>query len=266
MNTCIFHSVNSGLYFWDGMAGLLADGIHDGPEQGFSPMPAFLVGQLNRHRGLFAHTDGVLFTHQHPDHFQRSGLHRLMSAQEDLRIYGPGLPENRASVRPIRPGLCRVQMAGAYILAKDTLHDGRQYRNVAHQSYLICMGGETFFLAGDAVLSEEDGRIFSDFYGGAVDAAFLNLYQLSSPEGQAFLRLLKPRRIFLEHLPFREDDRYHYRSLARQVAKLLPDDLPTAEILSHMSWIDGKAAQWEPNEKGADLDALSGVAQHGSLF
>lgn len=266
MNTCIFHSVNSGLYFWDGMAGLLADGIHDGPEQGFSPMPAFLAGQLAKHTGLFAHTDGVLFTHLHADHFQRSGLRRLMHDRPDLRIYGPGLPETYASVRPIRPGLCRVQMAGAYILAKDTLHDGAQFREEAHQSYLIRMGGETFFLAGDAALTLEDGAAFSGFYGGKVDAAFCNLYQLSSPEGQECLRLLRPGRIFLIHLPFREDDRYHYRSLARQAARALPKDLPPAEILPHMAWLDGKAAQWEPTEKGEEPHALSGIAQHGPLF
>ena len=51
MNTCIFHSVNSGLYFWDGLAGLLVDGIHAGGEQGFSPMPAFLAA-FSRDRKL----------------------------------------------------------------------------------------------------------------------------------------------------------------------------------------------------------------------
>ena len=125
MNTCIFHSVNSGVYFWDGMAGLLVDGIHTGREKGFSPMPEFLALQLSRRVGLFAHTDGVLFTHQHPDHFQRQGLCRLLSSGTSPSVYGPALPETRASIRAIRPGMCRVQMAGAYILACDTLHDGK---------------------------------------------------------------------------------------------------------------------------------------------
>lgn len=266
MNTRIFHSVNSGLYFWDGMAGLLVDGIHTGQEKGFSPMPAFLAGQLARHTGLFAHVDGVLFTHQHPDHFQRQGLHRLLDGPEPPCVYAPGLPENRASIRPIRPGMCRVQMAGAYILAKDTVHDGGKFRDTPHQSYLIRMGGETFFIAGDAALTAEDAAAFSGFYGGEVDGAFLNLYQLSSPRGQDFLRILRPKRLFLEHLPFKEDDRFHYRTLARQAARSLPAGLPRAEILSHMSWIDGRAAQWEPDQKGETGDALPGVAHQGSVL
>lgn len=266
MNTRIFHSVNSGLYIWDGIAGLLVDGIHDGPEQGFSPMPAFLAGQLAAQAGLFAHVDGLLFTHLHKDHFQRTGVHRLLNGPLPPTVYAPGFPEQFASIRHIRPGMCRIQMAGAYVLAKDTVHDRAQYQKDAHQSYLIRMGGETFFIAGDAALTEEDAHAFEGFYGREVEAAFFNLYQLASPGGQAFLRILNPRRVFLIHLPFREDDRFSYRSLARQTVKHLPADLPKVEILPHMAWIDGRAAQWDHQTKGEEHHALSGIPQHGPLF
>ena len=266
MNVAIFHSVNSGLYFWDGIAGLLIDGIHAGREQGFSPMPEFLARQSTIHTGLFAHIDGMLFTHLHPDHFQRTGLLRFLNSPDRPCIYGPGLAENCALVRPIRPGMSRIQMAGIYILAKDTVHDGEQFGADCHQSYLIRMGGETFFIAGDAALTPEDATALSGFYGGEVDCGFFNLYQLSSPEGQAFLRILKPKRIFLEHLPFREDDQYHYRHLARQVVRNFPEDLPQVEILHHMAWVDQKPAQWEFNEMGAVEHALLGITQHRSLL
>ena len=261
MELCIFHSVNSGLYLWDGMAGLMIDGIHDGREFGASPMPAFLVKQLELHSGLFAHTDGVLFTHMHGDHFQRQGLHRLMSGGTPCQpaLYGPGLPESQARIRPIRSGLLRIQVAGAYILAKDTRHDGRRFSNTSHQSYFIRMGGETVFIAGDAALTEEDAASFDGFYGGGVDAGFFNVYQLLSPGGQAFIRRLRPKRVFLEHLPFPEDDKYNYWQLARQVERHFPVDLPQAEILPLMSWLDGKAAQWEPQVQ----EGLPGVLAAG---
>ena len=266
MNTCIFHSVNSGLYFWDGTAGLLVDGIHGGKEKGLSPMPEFLAEQLARRAGLFAHVDGVLFTHGHSDHFQRQGLRRLLSGPGRPGVYGPKLPETYASIRPIRPGMYRVQVAQAYVLAKDTVHDGTGFQNTPHQSDLLRMGGETFFIAGDAALTPEDAAAFQGFYGSRVDAGFFNLYQLVSPQGQDFLRRLRPERIFLEHLPFKEDDPFHYRSLARQAARSMPADLPPVEILSHMSWIDGRAAQWQAEEGGEGRDGLSGVANQGSLL
>lgn len=266
MDLCVFHSVNSGLYLWDGMAGLLIDGIHGGPEYGLSPMPEFLVKQLAHHTGLFAHTDGVLFTHLHGDHFQHQGLLRLMNTPESPAVYGPGLSESQAMVRPIRAGMCRIQMAGAYILAKDTVHDGNQFRAVKHQSYFIKMGGETVFVAGDAMLTAKEATSFAGFYGGGVEAGFFNVYQLLSPRSQDFIRILNPKRIFLEHLPFLEDDKYHYWELARQINKHFPTDLPQPELLPHMSWLDGKAAQWEPREKGALANGISGVTQHGSLL
>ena len=266
MHTAIFHSVDSGLYLWDGENGLLVDGIHQGREEGCSPMPEFLSMQLRRGSGLFAHLTGLLFTHLHRDHYDPERVRHLLRERPELPLYAPGLHSGPAAVRSVRRGEYAVRMGSAYILARDTVHDGERFRGDAHQSYLIRMGGETLFIAGDADLTAEDAAAFSGFYGGAVDAGFFNLYQLSSPQGQDFLRALRPRRIFLEHLPFKEDDRYHYRTLARQVVRSLPGDLPRAEILSHMSWIDGKAAQWEPRGKGDAADDLSGIAQHGSLL
>ncbi len=266
MDIRIFHSVNSGLYFWDGIAGLLVDGIHSGKEKGFSSMPEFLAGQLAKRKGLFEHTDGVLFTHQHPDHFQRRGLKYLLDKPKCPCVYGPALPETHALIRFIRSDMCRVQMSGAYILAKDTVHDGQKFHDDPHQSFLIRMGGETFFIAGDAALTAKDAADFAGFYGGDVDAGFFNLYQLASPCGQDFLRILRPKRVFLIHLPFKEDDCFHYCSLARQVARNFPTDLPKVEILAHMSWVDGKAAHWEQDKKGEITDGLSGVAHQRSLF
>ena len=150
MHTAMFHSVNSGLFFCDGKNGLLVDGIHQGREEGCSPMPDFLSLQLRKNTGLFAHLTGVLFTHLHHDHYDEEGLESLLHGRPDLPVYGPRLRRGGALVRPIRANLRTVRMGGAYILARDTRHDGARYREDPHQSYLIRMGGERFFVAGDA--------------------------------------------------------------------------------------------------------------------
>ncbi|WP_295748965.1 hypothetical protein [uncultured Oscillibacter sp.] len=264
MNTCIFHSVNSGLYLTDGVNGLLVDGVHDGPEQGFSPMPAFLKRQLAEHTGLFAHVNSALFTHLHKDHYQKDGVAELLRTLWPPKIYGPSMPETSAAVQPLQSGVYWVHLPGIQAFAVDTVHDGAQYRTDPHQSYFVSIGGETFFFAGDAALSPEDADVFSDIRTRGLTAGFFNLYQLASPQGQAFIRCLKPERVFLIHLPFREDDRYHYRSLARQIAKNLPGDIPKAEILPHMSWIDEKSAPyWNTTgkEKQINEDAFFRIAQ-----
>ena len=237
MNTRIFHSVNSGLYLTDGTCKLWVDGIYDGSEQGFSPMPALLRKQLREHGGLFSQVTSALFTHLHGDHFQREGLSELLCSPRPPKVYGPGLTESSAAVRALHSGVRRIFLPGVQVLAIDTIHDGTPYRKVPHQSYLLYLGGEAFFMAGDAALTPADAADLLEFHSGRVAAGFFNLYQLVSAQGQAFIRLLKPERIFLIHLPFREDDCYHYRSLARQAARNLPEDLPRAEIFPHMSWV-----------------------------
>lgn len=264
MNTYIFHSVNSGLYLTNGTNGLLADGIHGGPEQGFSSMPAFFEKQLAGHTGLFAHVDGVLFTHLHRDHFQKAGLSKLLQTTQPPRVYGPNLQETSATVQMLRDGICWINFPGIQVFGMDTIHDGTQYQADPHQSFLVCMGDESFFIAGDAALTSQDASMLSGFHTGEVTAGFFNLYQLASPQGQEFIRFLKPERIFLIHLPFKEDDYYHYRSLARQIAKNLPKDLPNAEILPHMSWIDERAVpNWNTDgkERKTNEDAFFRVAQ-----
>lgn len=244
MTTAIFHSVNAGLYFWNGGKGVLVDGIHRGIEEGLSMMPEFLVGQLHQRAGLFAHLDMLLFTHLHPDHYDPQLTAQLRRNQPQLPVFGPALQQGEVLVRPIRSGLRQAHSNGICLLAEDTEHDGAIFQGTPHQSYLLNLNGEIFFIAGDATLSPSDAEDLRGFYGSYVAGAFLNLYQIASPEGQSFLRYLAPERVFLYHLPFPDDDSCHYHQLARQAIKHYPADLPPVERLAHMSWLDGRMAEW----------------------
>ena len=246
MNTAIFHSVNSGLYFWDGRDGLLIDGIHRGPETGCSSTPPSLRRQLEEGSGLFAHLTGLLFTHLHGDHFDPEGTARLLALRPELALYSPESRWGAVSPEAI-PGGLRLTMGGIHIYARNTVHEGRAFQDTPHQSYLICLGGERFFVAGDGILTREDAAFFLA-QGGGAEAGFLNPYQLLSPSCQEFLELFRPGRILLIHLPFPEDDRFRYWDLARQALGRLPSHLPPAELFPNMTWLDGRPAGW--NVKG----------------
>lgn len=266
MHTAIFHSVNSGLFFFDGKNGVLVDGIHQGREEGCSSMPDCLSLQLRENTGLFDHLTGVLFTHLHHDHYDGEGLKFLLHGHPNLPVYGPQLQRGGVLVRPIRAKLRSVRMGGVCILARNTCHSGECYQEEPHQSYLIRISGECFFVAGDADLCYADAADFIGFYSEPVSAAFCNPYQLSSSGGIDFLRVLAPKRIFLYHLPFQADDCYHYRQLASRAARLCPSDLPRPERLEHMAWVDGQSANWENIREGEENNGLLGVTQHGSLL
>lgn len=249
MRTNIFHSVNSGLYFWSGRTGLLVDGIHRGRDVGFSNMPGPFAEQLQRGSGIFAHLNGLVFTHMHEDHFDPLAVERFLYKRSNTPVYGPKLKRREVFERPIRQGLCNVRLNDIHFLAKSTVHDGEEFRAVPHNTYLFRLNGENFFVAGDAMLNKADAVVFSSYWSGPIAAAFVNLYQLGSPEGQLFLRLLKPERIFLYHLPMEEDDRYCYHSTARHVLAHRPEDLPRAEVLKHMTWVDDHPPQWDERKE-----------------
>ena len=69
MRTYFYDMTNSGLYLYCQGTGLLIDGLYGrGPYQCFSPFPEQLHRQMIEGTGLFAHLNGLLFTHAHGDH------------------------------------------------------------------------------------------------------------------------------------------------------------------------------------------------------
>jgi hypothetical protein len=63
--------------------------------------------------------------------------------------------------------------------------------------------------------------------------------------GLDFLRRLKPRRIFLYHLPLPEDDVGNYHAFAHSICRKPVPGLAGIETLEAMSWIDGLRSEWE---------------------
>lgn len=72
----------------------------------------------------------------------------------------------------------------------------------------------------------------------SVESAFINAYQLSSEGGNKFLQILSPKRIFLYHLPFPDDDQYGYYQMRDRSIRNCPQGLPAPEIPPLMQWID----------------------------
>lgn len=237
----IFHTVNAGLYLHAGETGLLIDGIHQGGSEGCSNMPQELESDMMRHRGIFDNLSALLFTHLHPDHYDKLGVMFVMSGENPPQLYAPGVVEPLIQERPLPLGGRAIQIGQAEIFALETIHDGRCFCHEPHWSFLIRMGGEMIFIAGDALLESDRPELRTYLGRAPLEMAFLNYYQLASRGGRDFLQRYAPRRVFLYHLPFPKDDKYHYYSLCQTMLRHYPPNLPLPEILTHMAWIDGKA-------------------------
>lgn len=249
METAIFHAGNAGLFFYQNGTGILIDAIYDGSNVGMSPMPQAWLTDMKQGSGLFGKTDGLLFTHLHPDHYNEElTAAYLAGTNRDITIYAPDWTRNNIQPDEIGDGMKSFRIGDVQIISRRTVHDGEPWRKDPHESYLIKMGGENFFVAGDAELFAEDAAAFGK-YEYKLDAAFVNLYQLGGRSSMQCIADLDAERVILYHLPFQEDDCCYYWPMGKQAARGFSRRYGIeVEILKHMSWLDGNNpfAQDEP--------------------
>lgn len=239
--TRIFYTVNAGLYLTSRQTALLIDGIHEGPVNGFSGMPAVLSEQLLYGYGVFAHLDGLLFTHLHPDHYDADKVNRMLDTRSGLALWGPGLSSRGISEYRETSSGCTFRIGDFRIFAYPTVHSGVPFREEPHRSLLIRneTTDEAFLISGDAVFSPELADTVNENAGGpgSVTAAFINVYHLIEEPSRAFLLRLAPARMFLYHRPLPEDDTCNYLFMIRTTLEKKP--LPGYDIAqpAQMNWI-----------------------------
>ena len=216
MSLKIFHTVNAGLYFHNSEHGLLIDGLHLG-DGGFSVTPKTLVEQILSHTGLFAKKIDLAFTHLHGDHFDPALVRRFYEKNPDSGIYAPELSMACSSVKNLAGGIDRLWFGDFLLTTFSTTHDGAPFANQPHRSFCLQAEGQQYIICGDAILNQSLAKQMTAFCSETTDAVFINVYQLASPGGLAFLKEIDPQQVFLYHLPFPEEDPYGYRKMAKSI-------------------------------------------------
>lgn len=224
----IYHTANCGLVLASHGAVLLVDALHGAPE-GFSEVPTAFLSRLRT--GAWKPT-GLLFTHEHPDHYD-----------PDLaREFGQGIP----LITPTRRKNCpildsgnqwfRYSIGGIEVLQIPNRHDGEVFRSVPHASLLITLEGRSVFIAGDAALEDAEELDWL-WWRTKPQYGFFNIYQLLKPSVWAMISKNGMERVFLYHLPREEYDAYHYCELAHQSLRKKQNWTPRPELLTPMSLI-----------------------------
>ena len=233
MELRFFHPVNSGLYI-KGSSSVLVDGLFGGMGKGFSQMPEAFSRAIFGGNG--SHIHGMLFTHSHEDHFCQKQLKKAERLFPHMTVYGPELTVKNAEPFLMAPGLTEFDIDCCRVLAVNTTHDGDRYRDVPHCSYFLEMDGQAVFIAGDGSGLGELKNRYTRLLPEHVDVVFVNLYQAFARNVHQFIRDFTASRIYLYHLPFRQDDCYQFWMQAGQAVKRFPPDLPPLKILTHMKW------------------------------
>ena len=216
MKLHIFHTVNEGLYLWNGRTGLLIDALHGGVSEGFSDMPEKYKRLMLEKKSFFRKTNDVLFTHLHDDHYNAELVEQFAKLNPSSFFYGPGLEKNNVSVVESNNRFDYIKIRDYQIYSFHSEHDGKPYAGYPHRSYIIECDDERLWLSGDALFSDKLAEDVLDACAGKqIDRAFVNVYQIGSRNNLSFLQKVHPKEIYLYHLPYPEDDHGRYHHLAK---------------------------------------------------
>lgn len=231
-NMELLFTVNSGFFLRAPSFGILVDGIHRGEQVGFSAVPQSIRTALRTRTAPFTCPMVFLFTHDHPDHFDPEFL-AMVSAPES--VYGPGI--GALPFHDLGSGIRELSLPVGQAFAFQVPHEGRSFSNVPHHALLLYLERRCLLMAGDAEFPPELAHTMQKFCPHGVDAVCVNPYQLLSPSTLSFLSLLRPRSIFLSHLPFPQDDKLGCYALADHAAARYPADFPPLIRPTPMSWL-----------------------------
>ena len=257
MDTYLYCLTNSGLYLYRQGTGLLIDGLYGrGPYQCFSPFPERLHRQMLAGQGLFAHLDGLVFTHVHGDHCDADLLYYLRSTRPGMSVYGYGMKGNRPPGRPLAQGIQRLEIGPFSITALDAVHEGadgscgQELFDLPNCILLLECGQERILLTGDAVLGRREAELVGRL--GCMDLVFCNPMQLATDEKCEFFQRISMKRLLLTHLPAPQDDRYCYWNLARQECRERTFGAVRPEIAGQLDWLDERTPEWTERQETGD--------------
>lgn len=240
MKLKIFHSINAGLYMWNGESGLLIDAFHNGQAEGFSVSPKMLISSMNKKKGIFAYPCDLIYTHLHPDHYDFTLTEVFKRNNPDAIIYEPGLEKN-SDINIRRVDSAEKIVTGKYtVWALNSLHDGDGFENVKHRVFIIETNRKVIIVMGDAIpeyrLIRAIKNVIKDRH---VDAVFINPFQISNEERIDIIKSIDAKRNYIYHLPLSEDDKYKVRILAESfLNKAKKSGLKRIKIISHMNLVD----------------------------
>jgi L-ascorbate metabolism protein UlaG (beta-lactamase superfamily) len=213
----VMYIANEGLLLSAGDARVLIDGLHREYRPAYPFLPEPHRTAIETATPPFAGVDIVLVSHRHLDHFHPESVGRhlvnapgavlLSSAQVagEVEAQFAEFSAIRSRVTAVTPPVgtrTATRVSGIDLVVLGVGHGSGRHAEIQNLGHLIMLGGRKFLHLGDA--STEDRTIFEKLrlHDDGIDVAFLPVWLLTEPEGQAIVRdLIRPREIVGIHMP-----------------------------------------------------------------
>ena len=183
---------NAGLSVESADAMLLVD-VPNREIASFYRLPDELWKKILNKEAPYDRVCGFWFTHDHPDHLDRSRMQDYLIRWPNTTVFLPG--------EMTRGGRTRM---GPFSIEYHRMDHAPIPGAPPHVVTLIGDGEKTVYIAADAVLDAEQHRAYLG--GRRADLAFWNSMYLSHPETRALLREAAERS-YIYHMPAQRPDR-----------------------------------------------------------
>jgi L-ascorbate metabolism protein UlaG (beta-lactamase superfamily) len=233
----MFYAVaNAGVLIVCGRTKLLVDALFTGGRgAGFSPPSDAVLECMLAGEAPFDGLSAYVFTHLHPDHGEPCAIARIRD--KSVPVLLPRTARFAREVEALENPVVYfdgaescVDVGGLRVTAVETEHAGGEAFGIEHRSLFLGAPGRRVFLAGDA--RSDDARLPG---GRTADIAFLAFPEVARAGGRALIEALSPKKLFLYHLPFPEDDRYRMNAMTRRRIEENADWLPETEVFRKAS-------------------------------
>lgn len=211
---------------------ILVDALHSEKTNRFSRVPDEILRKAVNGEGDFADVDVALFTHDHPDHYNKNWTLRLLERNPNIRLVSPIRDfADRKNVHVLTRPREDLTMSGIGIVCKRILHDGSEYASVANYGYMLDVNGCHILILGDGVMDVKAISAFMD--GFETDFALLNFPFLTLKRGRDIIdRVIGAKQTLLFHLPEIGDDINGYASAAQRTLQKVYQNSPAIGLLT----------------------------------
>ena len=226
---------------------VLVDGIF-GETPYFSPLPKEVKKACFGMGDDYRDIRYLIFTHRHQDHFHAGFLKSYVRKNRVQTVIVPpagtdptSYLEDRGSVKDVA-AVCRLEEPALslgehqyFSLAENDSQgsstaeymccrhlDSRTYPAVGHCAVLLTHAGRRLLFLADADTSEDNKALLADIH--EPDAVFVTPLFYLDPRGRHILSAMSPKRTFLYHIPFPEDDVTGLKALAVKLLKEHTED------------------------------------------
>lgn len=209
---------NAGFWLGFGESAVLADGLHRGNREGYPQVGEELWEKM---KAELPTPELTVFTHCHPDHFSSKMLGQARLVWRDTRI---AAPERLGGEQILMTGeRGEIELRSGSLEYLRLRHEGEEYSGVPHYGLLLRGDGLRVFASGDCRVASQELADKPELRD--VDAAILNFPWITLRAGRRCIdELLRPKKLFICHIPEPDKDTLRYREAAERAAeKYYPD-------------------------------------------